>query len=271
MSEALINRVVEIMQRNRYARMKAISEAGPPERFDDETHNGPKRVDEAREIVAALTTATDAAVIEHMVKRFLMWKLPQPWNPDGGISYTRPNYHRSVKWEPVGTCDALGYTTYRTSETGHEREPCQFCGGDGYTLNPEAGEKTGDDFKRTGWNAGRVAGLRHAAAMAKERSDQWDRKALTEPDERYQENWRGRRRSLEVLAEELLALAIEAPCEPALSPPAPSMAEVRTTLNKAAEVLNAAIAEGIGHGDHGLYERTRDEARALLSRLDGGK
>lgn len=30
--------------------------------------------------------------IKHMVDRFLGWRLPKPWNPDNGISYTRPNY-----------------------------------------------------------------------------------------------------------------------------------------------------------------------------------
>ena len=32
------------------------------------------------------------AQIKHMVDRFLMWRLPKPWNPDNGISYARPNY-----------------------------------------------------------------------------------------------------------------------------------------------------------------------------------
>jgi hypothetical protein len=27
---------------------------------------------------------------EHMVNRFLMWRLPKPWNPDNGISYSLP-------------------------------------------------------------------------------------------------------------------------------------------------------------------------------------
>lgn len=30
--------------------------------------------------------------IEHMVNRFLGWRLPKPWHPDNGISYSRPNY-----------------------------------------------------------------------------------------------------------------------------------------------------------------------------------
>lgn len=30
--------------------------------------------------------------IKHMVDRFLGWRLPEPWHPDNGISYQRPNY-----------------------------------------------------------------------------------------------------------------------------------------------------------------------------------
>lgn len=41
--------------------------------------------------------------IEHMVRRFLNWKLPKNFTPDGGISVRRPNYDPRVVWEPVGT------------------------------------------------------------------------------------------------------------------------------------------------------------------------
>lgn len=41
--------------------------------------------------------------IKHMVNRFLQWRLPNPWHPDGGISYTRPNYAPQVDATPVGT------------------------------------------------------------------------------------------------------------------------------------------------------------------------
>lgn len=41
--------------------------------------------------------------IKHMVDRFLGWKLPKNFSPDGGISYTRPNYHESVDATPSGT------------------------------------------------------------------------------------------------------------------------------------------------------------------------
>lgn len=41
--------------------------------------------------------------IKHMTDRFLTWKLPSNFNPDGGISVRRPNYAPEVVWEPVGT------------------------------------------------------------------------------------------------------------------------------------------------------------------------
>lgn len=41
--------------------------------------------------------------IKHMVNRFLGWKLPANFSPDGGISATRPNYAPNVAWDPVGT------------------------------------------------------------------------------------------------------------------------------------------------------------------------
>ena len=45
------------------------------------------------------------AQIQHMVDRFLGWRLPKPWNPDNGISYARPNYaHPPADHDwPVGT------------------------------------------------------------------------------------------------------------------------------------------------------------------------
>ncbi|SHJ72246.1 hypothetical protein SAMN05444159_1320 [Bradyrhizobium lablabi] len=41
--------------------------------------------------------------IKHMVNRFLGWRLPKNFNPDAGISYTRPNYAPSVDATPSGT------------------------------------------------------------------------------------------------------------------------------------------------------------------------
>jgi hypothetical protein len=49
---------------------------------------------------------TDAQ-IKHMVDRFLGWKLPEDFNPDGGISFKKTfNDHRpewNCKHEPMGT------------------------------------------------------------------------------------------------------------------------------------------------------------------------
>lgn len=48
---------------------------------------------------------TDAQ-IKHMVDRFLAWKLPESFNPDGGVTFTKfanqgtPYQH---KYEPSGT------------------------------------------------------------------------------------------------------------------------------------------------------------------------
>jgi hypothetical protein len=41
--------------------------------------------------------------IKHMVGQFLGYKLPKDFNPDGGISYTRPNYHPDVDATLYGT------------------------------------------------------------------------------------------------------------------------------------------------------------------------
>jgi len=46
------------------------------------------------------------AQIKHMVSRFLSWKLPENFNPDGGISFKREfNEHTAhpMKHEPTGT------------------------------------------------------------------------------------------------------------------------------------------------------------------------
>lgn len=66
----------------------------------------------ARAIAAALSAppvgiqrATDAQ-IKHMVSRFLNWKLPENFNPDGGITFKR-EFNENTPWpmkhEPVGT------------------------------------------------------------------------------------------------------------------------------------------------------------------------
>jgi len=44
--------------------------------------------------------------IKHMVERFLRWRLPENFNPDGGISFKRTfneNTDHPMKHEPVGT------------------------------------------------------------------------------------------------------------------------------------------------------------------------
>lgn len=44
--------------------------------------------------------------IKHMVSRFLAWRLPENFNPDGGVSFKRTfNEHTAhpMKHEPVGT------------------------------------------------------------------------------------------------------------------------------------------------------------------------
>ncbi len=48
-------------------------------------------------------TSLSADQIQHMVERFLTWRLPYPWHPDNGISVQRPNYGPGVTWEPTGT------------------------------------------------------------------------------------------------------------------------------------------------------------------------
>lgn len=50
--------------------------------------------------------------IKHMVNRFLIWRLPDNFNPDGGITFKRlfnENTSHPMKHEPVGT-NLLDYT-----------------------------------------------------------------------------------------------------------------------------------------------------------------
>ena len=48
----------------------------------------------------------NADQIKYMVNRFLQWRLPKNFNPDGGISFKR-DYNENTPWpmkhEPVGT------------------------------------------------------------------------------------------------------------------------------------------------------------------------
>ena len=43
--------------------------------------------------------------IEHMVQRFLMWRLPEDFHPDNGVSFAREvnGGPRPPAWWPVGT------------------------------------------------------------------------------------------------------------------------------------------------------------------------
>lgn len=55
----------------------------------------------------------DEEQIKYMVNRFLMWKLPDPLNPDNGIKFTPDSFwHKEGRagphW-PVGT-NLFGYT-----------------------------------------------------------------------------------------------------------------------------------------------------------------
>ena len=55
----------------------------------------------AGDVAPAPATLTDAQV-KHMVERFLMWKLPADFNPDGGISFDRLDSHLMPR-QPIGT------------------------------------------------------------------------------------------------------------------------------------------------------------------------
>lgn len=74
-----------------------------PERLGDAS---PILIDEGRKALAALqpTPAIAGDVVEEMVNRFLSWKLPEDFNPDGGIKYNRTRFHVSPNMErPFGT------------------------------------------------------------------------------------------------------------------------------------------------------------------------
>ena len=49
------------------------------------------------------TSAMTDEQIKFMTDRFLSWYLPKDFNPDNGISYTRPNYAPEVDATPSGT------------------------------------------------------------------------------------------------------------------------------------------------------------------------
>jgi len=69
--------------------------------------------------------------IKHMVERFLMWKLPENFNPDGGISFNKLRNENTPyvgKNEPVGT-NLLDYSQaqemvrYMVEGLGAQKEP----------------------------------------------------------------------------------------------------------------------------------------------------
>ena len=48
------------------------------------------------------SAGVDEDVVKHMVSRFLGWKLPKDFNPDGGVRF-HPWYSDSMRNEPSGT------------------------------------------------------------------------------------------------------------------------------------------------------------------------
>lgn len=52
--------------------------------------------------VAEAKSITDDQ-IKHMTDRFLMWRLPDHFRPDAGISFTPPNYAPGIDRNPRGT------------------------------------------------------------------------------------------------------------------------------------------------------------------------
>lgn len=59
----------------------------------------------ARSHAASISKLADVQV-KHMVDRFLGWKLPENFNPDGGVSFTKTfNEHTAhpMKYDPSGT------------------------------------------------------------------------------------------------------------------------------------------------------------------------
>lgn len=67
----------------------------------------------ARDVARAVERAKEwetemtEAQIKHMVDRFLGWKLPDSFNPDGGISFKKTHGEQgpfgAQKYEPIGT------------------------------------------------------------------------------------------------------------------------------------------------------------------------
>lgn len=87
------------------------------------------RYEDYAKLEAAMNKNWDAE-IKQMVNRFLAWRLPQPWNPDNGISYQRPNYaHQPTDSDwPIGTnlFDAAQAESMIRHMLGFTNEPHSF-------------------------------------------------------------------------------------------------------------------------------------------------
>ena len=68
-----------------------------------------RQIDEAMDkLRIAFGVETTADLVREMVNRFLCWKLPKDFNPDGGISFTPTRPHEgdefdNLWWWPSGT------------------------------------------------------------------------------------------------------------------------------------------------------------------------
>jgi hypothetical protein len=128
--------------------------------------------------------------IKHMAERFLNWKLPDPWHPDGGISF-QPEYNVEhmakqglppMRHEPTGT-NLFDYTqamaVVRHMVEGLP-EPATPAGDDADLLDEiaEAISDTLDMDWQPSWAAPNILALinreraaAHAAGRAEERAD----------------------------------------------------------------------------------------------------
>lgn len=111
---------------------------------------------ELQQRIADLTAPlTVKEQIKHMVERFLTWRLPKDFNPDGGISFKRyinENTNHPIKNEPVGTnlFDAeQAEAMIRHMIEGMPAVPlslkCEKCGGSGSRVTERSIRLTLDD------------------------------------------------------------------------------------------------------------------------------
>lgn len=78
--------------------------------------------------------ADPRGLVPMLVDRFLGWKLPKDFAPDGGITFTPPhqNYDQALQW-PTGTCllnapQATAMFEYLLGIDGATGEECANCG-----------------------------------------------------------------------------------------------------------------------------------------------